>query len=64
MRLREGGGRLRKMGKEMWWKKEKEKGGGEERGEEGEGEGGMMGRCEGEVEIGWDGRDGVVKREE
>lgn len=54
MRLRGGGGRLRKMGKKMWWKrKEKKKGKeGEEKGEKGE-----KGRCErgGQVEMGWDG---------
>lgn len=55
MRLREGGGRL-KMGEKMWWKKEK--GRREGRGGEGEGEKGeMMGRCEGEVEMGQDGME-------
>lgn len=48
MRLRGGGGKLRKMGKE------KKKGRRKERREE---EGEMMGRCEGggQVEMGWDG---------
>lgn len=57
MRLREGGGRL-KMGGKKTGKVKKERGGRKERGEKGEGE---KGRCEGEVEMGW---DGVVKREE
>lgn len=57
MRLREGGGRLRKMGKE---KKEKGRREGrrkerEEKGEEGEK--GEKARCEGEVEMGWGGME-------
>lgn len=46
MRLREGGGRL-KIGRKKTGKVKKEKGGRKERGEEE-----MMGRCEGEVEMG------------
>lgn len=49
MRLREGGGRLRKMGK-LKKEKEKVKGGRKERGE-------MMGRCEGEVGMEWGGME-------
>lgn len=69
MRLRGGGGRLRKMGMKMWWKKKKEKKKKKGRRKEREEKGGMMGRCKGggQVGMGWDGmgllRGGVNGRD-
>lgn len=65
MRLREGGGRLKRGKKKTGKEKKKEKGGRKEREKEGEEEEGeMMGRCEGEVGMGWDGMELLRGRSE